>query len=37
MQLPPSPKRKTEKIVQDLNVKAEQKVVQEAGEERAAS
>jgi predicted site-specific integrase-resolvase len=30
-------KRKTEKIVQDLNVKAEQKTVQEAGEERAAS
>ena len=30
-------KRKTEKIVQDLNVKAEQKKAQEAGEERAAS
>jgi predicted site-specific integrase-resolvase len=30
-------KRKTEKIVQDLNVKAEQKTVQEAGEQRAAS
>ncbi len=30
-------KRKTEKIVQDLNVKAEQKKSQEVGEERAAS
>jgi putative resolvase len=30
-------KRKTEKIVQDLNVKAEQKKSQEGGEERAAS
>ncbi len=30
-------KRKTEKIVQDLNVQAEQKTQQEAGEERAAS
>jgi len=30
-------KRKTEKIVQDLNVKAEQKTPQEVGEERAAS
>src|SRR5258708_5531434 len=30
-------KRKTEKIVQDLNVQAEQKKSQEVGEERAAS
>jgi putative resolvase len=30
-------KRKTEKIVQDLNVKAERKKPQEGGEERAAS
>jgi len=30
-------KRKTEKIVQDLNVQAEQKKAQEEGEERAAS
>jgi len=30
-------KRKTEKIVQDLNVKAEQKKTQDGGEERAAS
>jgi putative resolvase len=30
-------KRKTEKIVQELNVKTEQPVPQEAGEERAAS
>ena len=29
-------KRKTEKIVQDLNVKVEQKTPQEGGEERAA-
>jgi predicted site-specific integrase-resolvase len=29
-------KRKTEKIVQDLNVQAQQPVPQEAGEERAA-
>ena len=29
-------KRKTEKIVQDLNVKAGQKIPQEAGEQRAA-
>jgi predicted site-specific integrase-resolvase len=30
-------KRKTEKIVKELNVKAEQKKSQEVGEERAAS
>lgn len=30
-------KRKTEKIVQDLNVQAQQPVLQEAGEQRAAS
>jgi putative resolvase len=30
-------KRKTEKIVQDLNVKAQQPVPQETGEQRAAS
>jgi putative resolvase len=30
-------KRKTEKIVQDLNVQAQQPVPQEAGEQRAAS
>ena len=30
-------KRKTEKIVQELNVKTEQKTLQEVGEERAAS
>lgn len=30
-------RRQTEKIVQDLNVKAEQQTPQEGGEERAAS